>query len=30
VRGDCSFVDIGGIVHHPCLNILFIMCLHFH
>jgi len=25
--GDCSFVDIGGIVDHHCLNFLFIIIL---
>ena len=25
VRGDCSFVDIGEIVDHHCLNFLFII-----
>ena len=25
MRSDCSFVDIGGIVDHHCLNFLFVM-----
>ena len=25
MRSDCSFVDIGGIVDHHCLNSLFVM-----